>query len=81
MRTSEMLELLIYVALTGYFVNAQRKLTGTSAAALEFRQRLEEQRKAGGFSLSTSDHKKLNWIGAGAGVLLCALTIFNALKR
>jgi len=81
MRTSEILALIVYAALIAYFVSTQRKLTGKSEAALRFQQRLEEIRKAGGFSLSTNDHKKLNWLGISAGVFLCAITIFNALKR
>ncbi len=81
MRTSEILALIVYVSFIAYFVSTQRKLTGKSATALRFQQLLEDRKKAGGFSLSTNDHKKLNWLGITAGVFLCALTIINALRR
>ena len=80
MRISVILELFIYAMCIGYFFNFNRKLNGTSAAAIEFRQRIEDRKKAGGFSLSMSDHKKLNQIGIIVGVSLCAHTIYNALK-
>ena len=81
MHAIEILELLIYATFIGYFISMQRKLSGRNAAALEFQQRLAERRKAGKYSLSTEAHKKLNWLGISAGVLLCAITVFNALKR
>ena len=81
MRPIEILEVLIYMVFIGYFVSTQRKLFGGSAAALEFQQRMDERRRTHRFSLSIQDHKKLNWLGISAGIILCALTIFNALKR
>ncbi|MDI1250236.1 MAG: hypothetical protein PSV13_15345 [Lacunisphaera sp.] len=71
----------MYAAFIAYFVIMQRRLTGKSEASLQFRQRLAERKKVGGFSLSASDHKKLNWLGISSGVILCAITVFNALKR
>ena len=81
MHTNEILELLIYTSFIGYFISVQLKLSGKSAAATEFQQRMAERKKAGKFSLSTEDHRKLNWLGISAGVLLCARTAINALNR
>jgi hypothetical protein len=76
-----MLSLPIYLAVMCYSIDQQRMLCSTSTRAVAYQQRLAERKKAGKYSLSKEDHKKLNWMGISASVFLLAITVINEFKK